>query len=97
MKKNIVGESCKKIRIAKGLKQNQVATLLSKNGWIISRETYAKIENGIRYVSDEEILYLSEALNVEIPELFPPTNELKVLAQNIVKINNRSTSANLMQ
>ena len=40
-------------------------------GLDISRGTLAKIEAGVRCVSDQEALLLAQALGVEVGDLFP--------------------------
>ena len=40
-------------------------------GLDISRGTLAKIEAGVRCVSDQEALLLSQALGVSVSDLFP--------------------------
>ena len=45
-------------------------------GWDISRETIAKIESQIRWVSDFELLGFAKALNVSVDELWPQANQI---------------------
>lgn len=64
--KNIVG---KKVREARhknkpALSQKELAARLELNGWKISRGTLAKIEAGIRQVTDFEVMALSKTLKV---------------------------------
>jgi hypothetical protein len=40
-------------------------------GWDIGRDIIARIETGVRLVTDSELLFLARALNVEIASLFP--------------------------
>ena len=68
---NITGRQVAKARTAKGLSQDQLAGKCQRAGWDISRGTLAKIEAGVRCVSDGEILLLAKALEVSVSELFP--------------------------
>ena len=63
---NIVG---KKVREARrkykpALSQKELAAKLELDGWKISRGTLAKIETGIRQVTDYEVMALAKALKV---------------------------------
>ena len=63
---NIVG---KKVREARrkykpALSQKELAAKLELDGWKISRGTLAKIETGIRQVTDFEVMALAKALKV---------------------------------
>ena len=69
---NLVGPQTRKARYGLGWSQEQLAAKLGRLGWDISRGTLAKIEAGVRCVSDFELLMLSRALGVGIEDLFPP-------------------------
>lgn len=71
MPTNITGRQVAKARTARGLSQDQLAGKCQRAGWDISRGTLAKIEAGVRCVSDGEILLLAKALEVPVSELFP--------------------------
>lgn len=71
MPTNIIGRQVAKVRTAKGLSQDALAGKCQRAGWDISRGTLAKIEAGVRCVSDGEILLLAKALEVSVEELFP--------------------------
>ena len=60
-----------KARAQKGLSQDALAGKCQRAGLDISRGTLAKIEAGIRCVSDTELLLLARALEVGVSELFP--------------------------
>lgn len=40
-------------------------------GWPLSRETLAKLEIQVRWISDSELLCLARALDVSLDELLP--------------------------
>lgn len=66
--RNIVGQKVKEARkIAKPkLTQEQLAVKLQMQDWEISRAGVAKIEVGIREVTDIEVLKLAKALGVTV-------------------------------
>ena len=71
MPTNITGRQIAKLRNEKGYSQDQLAVKCQRMGWDVSRNIVAKIESGIRCVSDQEILLLSQALGVSVSDLFP--------------------------
>ena len=71
MPTNITGRQIAKLRTEKGLSQDKLAGRCQRAGWDISRGTLAKIEAGVRCVSDAELLLLAQALGVSISDLFP--------------------------
>jgi HTH-type transcriptional regulator, cell division transcriptional repressor len=70
--RNIVGPRVKEARkLAKPkITQEQLATRLQVQDWDISQVGVAKIESGIREVTDVELLKLSKALGVSVSWLF---------------------------
>lgn len=71
MPTNITGRQIAKVRSQKGLSQDKLSGKCQRLGWDVSRTTVAKIESGIRCVSDSELLLLSQALGVSVSDLFP--------------------------
>lgn len=69
---NIVGENVRKVRESKGWTQEQLAAKCNLLKWNITRSTLAKIESKVRRVTDIEVKILSEALEVNVKELFAP-------------------------
>lgn len=70
---NIIGKQVSRLRNQLGLSQDQLSAKIQRVGLDISRGTLAKIEAGIRCVSDQEALLLSQALGVGVSDLFPKT------------------------
>ena len=68
---NIIGKQVSRLRNQLGLSQDQLSAKCQRFGLDISRGTLAKIEAGIRCVSDQEALLLSQALGVGVSDLFP--------------------------
>ena len=71
-RQNIVGPQIRKLRYQRGLKQEDLAARCGVRGWDLSRATLSKIEAQLRCVIDSELEILAEALQVEIPSLYPP-------------------------
>jgi transcriptional regulator with XRE-family HTH domain len=69
-KQNIVGPQVRKLRVARGWSQEELAGQLQQAGWQIMRGTLAKIEAQVRCVSDAELIALSRALRVPVERLF---------------------------
>jgi transcriptional regulator with XRE-family HTH domain len=67
---NLIGPNIRKIRKAMNLSQKELVALCNLLGWDISRGTLAKIESKSRKISDEEVLYLSNALKTDVNSLF---------------------------
>lgn len=70
--RNIVGRQVAALRNERGMSQSDLATACQLSGWDISRETLAKLESGIRWVADSELLLLAKALKVKVVNLYPP-------------------------
>ena len=84
--KKMFGKRLREIRLTKMLTQEAVAELID-----IKPENYSRIENGLSFPKPENIVKLSEVLNVEIAELFQFThlNDYdKILDAIIEKLKN---------
>jgi transcriptional regulator with XRE-family HTH domain len=68
---NLIGPEVCRLRIQRNWTQDQLATKLQCLGYDISRETVAKIECGIRKVSDDWIAGFLKVFEVPIAQLFP--------------------------
>jgi DNA-binding XRE family transcriptional regulator len=64
--RNVVGPQVRKLRSQQGLTQPMLAARCRRWGWDLSRETLAKIETQLRWVSDFELLCLAKALRVAV-------------------------------
>lgn len=71
MPTNIIGKQISRLRNGLDISQDQLSAKCQRAGLDISRGTLAKIEAGIRCVSDQEALLLAQALGVGVSELFP--------------------------
>jgi len=57
--RNIVGPQVMQLRNARGWSQEQMAAAAQIKGWDVSRGVIARIEGGVRWVSDFELLELA--------------------------------------
>jgi len=73
--RNIVGPQVMRIRANKGMSQSDLATVCQLAGWDVSRGVIARIEGGVRWIADFELIELATALKVSIPELYPADAE----------------------
>lgn len=69
--RNIVGPQVMQLRNARGWSQEQMAAAAQLKGWDVSRGVLARIEGGVRWVADFEVLELAAVLEVAVPELYP--------------------------
>jgi transcriptional regulator with XRE-family HTH domain len=72
MRNNLVGEKVREGRLLLNppLTQAQLAVRLQLMDWKISRNGVAKIETGVRKVTDKEVVKLADVLGVPIQWLF---------------------------
>jgi len=68
---NIIGKQVSRLRNQLGISQDQLSAKCQRVGLDISRGTLAKIESGVRCVSDQEAFLLGQALGVSVSDLFP--------------------------
>ncbi len=62
------------LRNAKGWSQEKLASVCQLQGWDISRGVVARIEGGVRWVADFELLELAKALKIPVQKLYPETD-----------------------
>ncbi len=72
----MVGPQVRKLRYQMGLTQPQLSARCSRWGWDLSRETLAKIETQIRWVSDFELVCIANALQTSVTDLFPTKEKM---------------------
>lgn len=66
-----VGENLRRLRMERGLTQEQVAARLQVRDCDVTRSALAKIEVGQRHLYVDEVKALREILNVGYEALFP--------------------------
>ena len=65
-----MGQNIRKIRIEKGLTQEQLSAKMQVSGCDITRSALAKIEVGQRHIYLDEIKLFKEILGIGFDELF---------------------------
>ena len=78
---NICGRNVMRLRKAKKLSQNQLASMLQILGLNVDKNAIQRIEARKRFVTDIELVYLSDALGVALHELLD-RSELNVAHEN---------------
>ena len=68
---NLIGPQVRKWRDHRDWSQETMARKLQLLGWSISRHSLAKLELGLRRVSDCELFFLAKVLRVDLRDLFP--------------------------
>ncbi len=74
---NLVGLQVRKWRGNQGWSQEMMASKLQLQGWSISRHSLAKLELGLRRVSDCELFFVAKVLRIDLRDLFPRQMPLK--------------------
>ena len=69
-KNNTTGENIALLRKKLGLSQRALADKLQLMGLDVNKNAIQRRESGQRFITDIEILFLKEALNVTLEELF---------------------------
>lgn len=67
---NVVGFQVRQLRTKQKLSQPELAARCQRLGWDIGRDIIARIEAGVRLVTDSELVFLARALRVPISVLF---------------------------
>jgi transcriptional regulator with XRE-family HTH domain len=83
--RNLVGLQIRRLRDQQGLTQPMLAARCRRWGWDLSRQTLAKIETQLRWVSDFELLCLARSLRVEPHELWPAKEKIPRLLEDFFK------------
>lgn len=65
-----LGGNIARVRLSRGLTQEQVVARMQLMGSTISRATYSKIETGTRNIKASDLLVLSRVLNVKLEVFF---------------------------
>ncbi|XHR27887.1 MAG: helix-turn-helix domain-containing protein [Chthoniobacteraceae bacterium] len=77
--RNIIGPKLRQIRFERGLTQPALASMCQLKGWDLSRDMLARIEGQTRWVSDFELLFLADVLNLSPTQLLPKPGMAKEL------------------
>lgn len=66
---NACGIMVAKLRKAEGVSQRELADRLQRNGLDVDKNAVQRIESGQRFVTDIELLHLSQVLHVSLDQL----------------------------
>ena len=66
---NLCGKNIARYRKALKLSQRELAERLQILGLVIDKNAIQRMESGQRFITDIELVYLSQALNVSLDEL----------------------------
>ncbi len=69
--RNIAGPQVRRLRAQQGITQQAFAERCQRMGWDLSRDTLAKVESQMRWLSDFELVFLAEVLSVPLDLLLP--------------------------
>ena len=66
---NICGRNVSKLRIALGISQRELADRLQRAGLDVDKNAVQRIECGKRFVTDIELIVLSDVLDISVESL----------------------------
>ena len=69
---NLIGKQVSEARSRLALSQAALAATCQRKGWDLSRDVLARIESGVRGITDKEMAILCDVLHVPVGELLPP-------------------------
>ncbi len=76
-KNNLCGRIVAARRKELGYSQRELADRLQLIGLDVDKNAIQRIEAGLRFVTDIELSYLSQALGLSVSQLFPPKSNKK--------------------
>ena len=72
---NICGENIAKFRKEMKISQKKLADKLQLGGLDVDKNAVQRMEAGKRFITDIELIYIAKALNRQIWELYPISDE----------------------
>lgn len=75
---NISGPQVIRLRTARDWSQEQLAARCQLAGWDVSRDIIARIEAGIRAVTDRDLAHLARVFDVPLRDLYPASLRAKL-------------------
>ena len=66
---NLIGKRVRKLRMDANLSQDAFVARCQREGWDLSRGTFAKIEAGLRRVNDAEVAMVANVLMCSMDDL----------------------------
>lgn len=82
--RNLIGPQIRELREKAKLTQPMLAAKCNLLGWNLSRETLAKIETQIRWVSDCELLCLARALGIKVDQILVSNDHSPAKVRNFM-------------
>jgi transcriptional regulator with XRE-family HTH domain len=73
--RNLAGPILRKLRVAQGLSQAELAARCQRHGWDASREMVNHIERRVRVLRDYEVVALAKVLDISPSKLLPSEKE----------------------
>jgi transcriptional regulator with XRE-family HTH domain len=88
----LIGKRIKEIREEKGINQKEMSENLQNSGINISRETFSKIENGLRAINAIELNTICSILNVASEEIMKeePDEDFATLFRTITGVSDEA-------
>src|SRR5438132_11411452 len=71
---NLIARQLSRLRYQRNWTQDELADLLQKTGWHISRSGVSKIEGGSICVPDFRLIWLASVFKFQVSDLLPETN-----------------------
>ena len=68
---NLIARQVSRLRYQRGWTQDELADILQKTGWRISRSGVSKIEGGSMYVADFRMVWLASVFKVQVSDMLP--------------------------
>ena len=68
---NLIARQVSRLRYQRGWTQDELADILQKTGWRISRSGISKIEGGSMYVPDFRLIWLASVFKVQVSDMLP--------------------------
>lgn len=86
MKKlNLVGRRVARLRYERDMTQDELADVLERIGWSMTRSGVSKLEGGTIYVPDFRLFYLAQAFRIQITDLLPNIDLLAPVHETILR------------
>jgi transcriptional regulator with XRE-family HTH domain len=89
-KRNAIGSNLRRLRMQKAFSQERLAVSCARLGYDLPRATLAKIEAGVRAISDVELFVIAHALKVGVADFFPSDLLRKIRDGRVAPFHKRS-------
>ena len=85
---NLIARQVSRLRYQRNWTQDELADILQKTGWRISRSGVSKIEGGSMYVPDFRMVWLASVFKVQLSDLLPEIDWRAPVADTLGKYIN---------